>query len=49
MLLLSRADDKGLTYNRYRAIGFLKADKKRKYQNADRISAQLATIMRTLL
>ena len=49
MLQLSRADDKGLTYNRYRAIGFLKADKKRKYQNADRISAQLATIMRTLL
>lgn len=49
MLLLSRPDDKGLTYNRYRAIGFLKADKKKKYQNADRISAQLATIMRTLL
>jgi hypothetical protein len=38
-----------LTYNRYRAIGFLKPDKKKKYQNADRISAQLATIMRTLL
>jgi len=49
MLLLSRPDDKGLTYNRYRAIGFLKAEKKKKYQNADRISAQLATIMRTLL
>ncbi len=49
MLLLSRPDDKGLTYNRYRAIGFLKPDKKKKYQNADRISAQLATIMRTLL
>ncbi len=42
-------DGKGLTYNRYRAIGFLKPEKKRKYQNADRISAQLATIMRTLL
>jgi superfamily II DNA or RNA helicase len=49
MLLLSRPDDQGLTYNRYRAIGFLKPEKKRKYQNADRISAQLARIMRTLL
>lgn len=38
-----------LTYNRYRAIGFLKPDKKRKYQNADRISSQLANIMKTLL
>ena len=49
MLLLSRIDGSGLTYNRYRAIGFLKPDKKRKYQNADRISVQLAVIMRTLL
>ncbi|MBU6409794.1 MAG: helicase, partial [Verrucomicrobia bacterium] len=49
MLLLSRTDGKGLTYNRYRAIGFLKPEKKQKYQNADRISSQLATIMRTLL
>ena len=49
MHLMSRMDGDGLTYNRYRAIGFLKAEKKRKYQNADRISAQLATIMRTLL
>jgi superfamily II DNA or RNA helicase len=49
MLLLSRMDGNGLTYNRYRAIGFLKPEKKRKYQNADRISAQLAVIMRTLL
>ncbi|MGD9685466.1 MAG: helicase-related protein [Desulfobacter sp.] len=40
---------KDLTYNRYRAIGFLKPEKKRKYQNADRISAQLANIMKTLL
>ena len=47
--LLSGAGAAGLTYNRYRAIGFLKPDKKCKYQNADRISAQLATIMRTLL
>ncbi|MCI0539641.1 MAG: hypothetical protein L0Z50_30910, partial [Verrucomicrobiales bacterium] len=49
MHLLSRTDGKGLTYNRYRAIGFLKPEKKRKYQNADRISTQLAIIMRTLL
>ncbi len=43
------SDPDGLTYNRYRAIGFLKPPKKRKYQNADRISQQLAFIMRTLL
>lgn len=49
MFLLSRTDGNGLTYNRYRAIGFLKPEKKRKYQNADRISTQLAIIMRTLL
>lgn len=40
---------KGLTYNRYRAIGALKPEKKRKYLNADRISGQLANIMKTLL
>lgn len=40
---------KELTYNRFRAIGFLKPDKKKKYQNADLISAQLANIMKTLL
>lgn len=49
MHLLSRMDGNGLTYNRYRAIGFLKPEKKQKYQNADRISTQLAVIMRTLL
>jgi len=43
------SDSDGLTYNRYRAISFLKPDKKLKYQNADRISQQLAAIMRTLL
>ncbi len=47
--LLSIQGASGLTYNRYRAIGFLKPDKKSKYQNADRISMQLATIMRTML
>lgn len=40
---------KGMTYSRYRAIGFLKPEKKAKYQNADLISAQLAKIMKTLL
>jgi superfamily II DNA or RNA helicase/HKD family nuclease len=40
---------KGLTYNRYRAIGYLAPDKKAKYQNADMISGQLAKIMKTLL
>ena len=47
--LLSLTDGKGLTYNRYRAISFLKPEKKVKYLNADRISMQLAAIMRTLL
>lgn len=41
--------DNKLTYNRYRAIGQLKPAKKKKYLNADRISAQLANIMKTLL
>ncbi|BAV07386.1 PLD-like domain-containing protein [Filimonas lacunae] len=39
----------GLTYNRYRAIGFLKPHRKNKYQKADMISSQLAKIMKTLL
>ena len=39
----------GLTYNRYRAIGFLKQPKKSKYKQADMISGQLARIMKTLL
>jgi superfamily II DNA or RNA helicase len=47
--LLSAKGDGGLTYNRYRAISFLRAEKKAKYQSADRISQQLATIMRVLL
>lgn len=41
--------DKGLTYNRYRAIGALVPEKKAKYQKAEQIAAQLARIMRTLL
>ncbi len=40
---------KGLTYNRYRAIAYLKPEKKAVYQQADRISAQLAFIMKTML
>lgn len=39
----------GLTYNRYRAIGHLTQEKKLKYQNADRLSTQLARIMKVLL
>jgi HKD family nuclease/superfamily II DNA or RNA helicase len=39
----------GLTYNRYRAISFLKPYKKSKYKQADMISGQLARIMKTLL
>jgi len=41
--------DTGLGYNRYRAIGQLVPEKKLLYQQADRISAQLAKIMKTLL
>ncbi|MFR1814474.1 helicase-related protein [Dysgonomonas capnocytophagoides] len=40
---------KGLTYNRYQAIRYLKPYKKIKYQKADMISTQLAKIMKTLL
>lgn len=39
----------GLTYNRYRAIAFLKPEKKVRYQQADRIATQLAFIMKTML
>lgn len=41
--------DRTLSYNRYRAIGALVPEKKLKYQNAERISAQLARIMKILL
>lgn len=49
MGLLSLTDGSGFTYNRYRAIAFLKPEKKAQYQHADRISLQLAIIMRLLL
>ncbi len=42
-------ETRGLKYNRYRAIGFLKPHKKAKYKQADMISAQLAKIMKTML
>lgn len=40
---------KGLTYNRYQAIKYLKPYKKVRYAKADMISTQLAFIMKTLL
>ncbi len=40
---------KGLKYNRYQAIKYLKPHKKSKYQKADLISTQLTKIMKTLL
>ncbi|MBL9115460.1 MAG: hypothetical protein JNJ83_10680 [Verrucomicrobiaceae bacterium] len=49
MFLLADTTESGLTYNRYRAIQFLKRPKKDLYTNADRISLQLAIIMRVLL
>jgi superfamily II DNA or RNA helicase len=50
MLALRVPDNGGaFTYNRYRAIQFLKPEKKANYANADLISDQLATIMRVLL
>jgi superfamily II DNA or RNA helicase len=39
----------GLTYNRYRAIGFLKPELRARYAQAERISGELARIMKTLL
>lgn len=42
--------EKGLSYNRYRALQFLKTPElKAKYPNADLLSGQLAAIMKTLL
>ncbi len=47
--VLASPGNAGLSYNRYRALSFLRAEIKQKYINADRVSQQLATIMRTLL
>ena len=41
--------DRGLTYNRYRAIGALVPEKRAHYKQAQQISSQLARIMRILL
>ena len=50
MLALRVPDNGGaFTYNRYRAIQFLRPEIKANYANADLISDQLATIMRVLL
>ncbi|MEI6674220.1 MAG: helicase-related protein [Verrucomicrobiota bacterium] len=49
MSTLATAESGGFTYNRYRAIQFLKPEIKANYTNADLISHQLATIMRVLL
>ncbi|OAV64588.1 Hef nuclease [Bacteroidales bacterium Barb6XT] len=43
------SNSQGLKYYRYQAIAFLKPHKKAKYKQADRISEQLAKIMKTLL
>lgn len=48
ILYLSHPSE-GLTYNRYRAIKFLKPHKKLKYPKADHTSNQLAFIMKTML
>jgi superfamily II DNA or RNA helicase len=48
--LLAAPEPEGLTYNRYRAIAFLSNLKLReKYERADLVAQQLATIMKTLL
>lgn len=48
-ILLLTDSARGLTYNRYQAIAHLVPEKKALYQQADRISEQLAFIMKTLL
>ncbi len=48
-LVYLKGKETGLSYFRYQAIKYLKPEKKKKYQNADRISDELAGIMKTLL
>jgi len=48
MRLMSNSSE-GLTYNRYRAIQYLKPEKKAHYARADLLSSQLAKIMQVLL
>jgi len=47
--MLALPERGGLTYNRYRAIAFLRPELKQRYQNADLVATQLARIMKTLL
>lgn len=48
-LIYLKGKETGLNYFRYQAIKYLNPDKKKKYKNADRISDELAGIMKTLL
>lgn len=48
-LVYLKGKNTGLTYFRYQAIKYLIPEKKKKYKNADRISDELAGIMKTLL
>ena len=48
-LVYLKGKETGLNYFRYQAIKYLNSDKKKKYKNADRISDELAGIMKTLL
>ena len=48
-LIYLKGKETGLNYFRYQAIKYLNPDKKKKYKNADRISDELASIMKTLL
>ena len=48
-VLSSKPEEGGLTYFRYQALGYLVADKKKRYHNAELVSRQLAFIMKTLL
>ncbi len=47
--ILSQPERSGLTYNRYRAIAFLRPGLKDRYPNADMVATQLARIMKTML
>ena len=47
--MLALSERGGLTYNRYRAIAFLRTELKQKYQHADLVATQLARIMKTML
>ena len=48
-LVYLKGKQTGLNYFRYQAIKYLIPEKKKKYKNADRISDELAGIMKTLL